>query len=241
MKRRRHYTRIQRTSVVLLLAWFAFIAACSDKPRSRLEKIWDTGKIVMITDTTAHNYYQYRQRPAGFEYELAQAFADYLGVDLQVVTPGGDKMLGALSDGKGDFIAAGLPQLPYWRAFVDFSDAYLGTSKHVIIHMDNHTIRTMDELSGSKVNVVWDTPGHQRLMALNDEAYDIRIVPHKNVTIEELIRRVAEKDGDITIADSYVANLNRRYYPVIRKSFAISDPQNLGWAVRKGKRTGPLC
>lgn len=234
MKRRSHYNFIHRTPVVLLLAWFVVTTACSDKPRSRLEQIWDTGQIVMITDTTAHNYYQYRRRPAGFEYELAQAFADYLGVDLQVVTPGWDKMLGALNDGKGDFIAAGLPQLTDWREFVDFSDAYLETAKHVIVHMDNHTIRAVDDLNGKKVHIGWGTPGHQRLLALNDEGYDIRIVPHKNVTIEELLRRVAEKDIDITIADSHVAYLNRRYFPVIRKSFAISGPQHLGWAVRKG-------
>jgi len=234
MKRRNHYTRIHRTTVVLLLAWFGATAACSDKPRSRLEQIWNAGKIVMITDTNAHDYYQYRRRPAGFEYELAEAFADYLGVGLQVVTPGWDKMFGTLNSGKGDFVAAGLPQLPYWREFVDFSDTYLETAKHVIVHMDNHTIRAMNDLNGKKVHVGWGTSIHRRLLALNDEGYDIRIVPHKKVTIEELIRRVAEKDIDITIADSHVAYLNRRYYPVIRKSIAVSGLQHLGWAVRKG-------
>ena len=230
------YTRIHSTAVALLLAWFGVTAGCSDKPRSRLEQLWNAGRIVMITDNNAHNYYQYRRQPAGFEYELAEAFADYLGVDLQVVTPGWDKMFGALKSGGGDFIAAGIAQEPYWREFVDFSDAYLASERHVIVHMDNSGIRTMDDLNGKKVHVRVGTSNHKRLMKLNDEGYDVRIVPHDNVTTEELIRRVAAREIDITMADSHLAFLNQRYYPTIRKAFSVAGIQRFGWAVRKGDR-----
>jgi membrane-bound lytic murein transglycosylase F len=44
---------------------------------------------------------------------------------------------------------------------------------------------------------------------------------------------VAEQEIEITIADSNVALLNRRYYPETRMIFSIENKQSLGWAVRK--------
>ncbi len=53
-----------------------------------LHKIIKAGQITVITRNTAHCYYTYRDEPMGFEYELAKAFADYLGVKLNVQITG---------------------------------------------------------------------------------------------------------------------------------------------------------
>lgn len=190
----------------------------------------------MITDINAHNYYEYAGRPVGFEYDLAEAFADYLGVELQVITPGWDKMIDMLTTGRGDFIAAGLTRVPYWREWVDFSDAYMEKEQAVIVHMDYHGVQTMADLNGKQVHVRWNTTAYQRLLEMNAAGYDIRIWPHKNVSSDELIRRVAERHIDIAITDSNIAFLNQRYHPLIRKPLSMSGKQRMGWAVRKGDR-----
>ena len=199
-----------------------------------MEQIWKRGKIVMITDSSAHNYYKYARQPMGFEFELAQEFADYLGVELQVITPGWDRMMDTLTTGRGDFIAAGLTRSSYWRDQVDFSDAYMKTNLEVIVHMNNHNIQTISDLNGKQVHVRSGTDAVRRLLALNAKGYDIRIVAHHTEGCDDLIRQVAERDIDITIADSHVAFLNQRYYPVIRKPFSVSDHDQMGWAVNKG-------
>ena len=48
-----------------------------------LHKIIKAGQITVITRNSAHCYYTYREEPMGFEYDLAKAFADYLGVELK--------------------------------------------------------------------------------------------------------------------------------------------------------------
>ena len=73
-----------------------------------LERIKRTGLLKLIADNSIHTYYYYNCRPAGFEYELAVAFADFLHVDLDVVAPGWNNMFATLEQGKGDFIASGL-------------------------------------------------------------------------------------------------------------------------------------
>ena len=42
------------------------------------------GEIVMITRNSPTTYYEDRTGPTGYEYELAKAFADHLGVELKV-------------------------------------------------------------------------------------------------------------------------------------------------------------
>jgi membrane-bound lytic murein transglycosylase F len=199
-----------------------------------MEQIWKRGKIVMITDTNVHNYYWYARQPMGFEFDLAQAFADYLGVELQVIAPGWDRMVDTLATGKGDFIAAGLTRSSYWRERVDFSDAYMKTKLEVIVHMSNHNIQTISDLNGKQVHVRSGTDAYRRLLELNAEGYDIRIAAHHTEGCDDLIRQVAERDIDITIADSHVTFINQRYHPEIRKPFSVSDHVHMGWAVNKG-------
>ena len=49
-----------------------------------LHKVLKSGQITIITRNTPHCYYLYRDEPMGFEYELAQKFADDLGVELKI-------------------------------------------------------------------------------------------------------------------------------------------------------------
>jgi membrane-bound lytic murein transglycosylase F len=210
------------------------VGGCRAQPPSRLEQIWDAGKIVMVTDNNAHCYYMYRGRPAGFEYELAAAFARHLVVDLEVVTPGWDEMFDYLKSGKGDFIAASLTRLPQREKQVDFSDAYLEIRQHVIAHMKNTALRSIEDLAGKTIAVRSGTSYHQRLLELRQQGLDVRVRLLRNMPTEELIRQVAEQEIELTLADTNVALLNRRYYPDIRMPFAVSALQSLGWAVRKG-------
>jgi len=60
---------------------------------------------------------------------------------------------------------------------------------------------------------------------------------HEDTLTEELIRMVPEKEIEVTIAASNIALLNRRYYPDVRITFPIEEPESLGWAVRKGETT----
>jgi ABC-type amino acid transport substrate-binding protein len=74
-----------------------------------LEKILASGEITVITRNNAHCYYFYRDEAMGFEYDLARAFADDLGVKLKVkVIDPQERMVSALDNGSGAFIAASL-------------------------------------------------------------------------------------------------------------------------------------
>ena len=221
--------------IPLLVLVGAIVMACSRD--SSVEGIRRSGELVVITDNNAHCYYNYRGQAMGFEYDLARAFADYLEVDLKVITPGWDGLFPALEKGRGDVVAASLTITDERRARVDFTDTYLPIRQHIILHRDNRTIRTVDDLNGRVVHVRRGSSYHERLRQLRQEGITLEIVLHPNVPTEDLIRQVAEKDIEITVADTNVAQLNRRYYPQVRIGFPIAREESLGWAIRKGNES----
>lgn len=220
---------------VAVLVWVLLMpVSCSRPPEDTLKRIRDTKRLIVVTDNNANTYYNYRGRPMGFEYELAEMFADRLGVELKVITPGWDEMFKALISGRGDLVAAGLTITEERREVVDFSDDYLEVQQQVVVHKNNRSIQEARDLEGKKIHVRARTSYHQRLLELKEDGLDFEIVLHRNTPTEELIRDVAEEKIEVTIADSNIALLNRRYYPDIRVAFPIAEPQYLGWAVRKG-------
>jgi len=169
----------------------------------------------------------------GFEYSLAKAFADYLGVDLTVKTFPWADMIKALNEGKGDFIAASTTITPSRKRMVDFSDEYLSIQQRIIVHEDNHTIKNLADLNGKIIHVRKATSYEERLSELHKTGLNFSLILQDDVPTEELIRQVADKEIDVTVADSIIGELNRRYYPNIKIGIPIEEPQSLGWAVRK--------
>jgi membrane-bound lytic murein transglycosylase F len=188
----------------------------------------------MITQNSANTYYLYRDEPHGFEYELAREFARYLDVDLEVITPGWIEMFEKLTWGEGDFIAAGVTILPSRQVRFDFSSPYLKVRQQVIVHRNNDAVTGIDDLVGRTVHVRAGTSYQKRIAELREEGLDIDLVLVPDLPTELLIGQVARSEIEITVADSNIALLNRRYDPDIRIAFPISEEQSLGWVVRNG-------
>jgi membrane-bound lytic murein transglycosylase F len=219
----------------ILLSLLALFSSCTKK--DSLDAILTSGEITVLTRNNGHCYYTYREKPMGFEYDLAKAFADYLGVKLKVKTPAWESLLEDLEEGEGDFVAASMTIMPSRQEQADFSGSYLAVQQQVIRHKENGDVREIGDLKGKTIHVRRGTSYEARLKALKEKGLDIEIVLHDDVPTEELIRMVAEKEIELTVADSNVAFLNRRYYPEIRIAFPLGKEESLGWAVKKGERT----
>lgn len=221
-------------ALLLILIIVPLVVSCARQ--DALQTILESGEITVLTRNNAHCYYTYRDDPMGFEYDLAKAFSDYLGVELKVVTPNWGGLIDALNEGKGDFIAASLTITPLRRELIDFSDEYLPVQQKIVLHKTNNQIRGVEDLKGKTVHVRCGTSYEERLRELNEEGKGIIIKCYDDMPTEELIRMVAEREIEVTVADSNVALLNRRYYPDIEICFPIEEQQSLGWAVKKGEK-----
>jgi membrane-bound lytic murein transglycosylase F len=206
---------------------------CENPPSSgSLKNIRRVGEITVLTRNNANCYYLYRDQAMGFEYDLAKAFADYLGVSLNIkIASRWDKMIPQLLNGEGAFVAANMTHTPSRAKKVVFSDSYLFIHQHILVHRHNRHIQTPEDLAGEVVHVRRGTSYQEQLEKLKNNGIDLEIKLHDDVPTEELIRQVARKKIRITIADTHIARLNRRYYPEIIIAGVISDKESLAWAV----------
>ncbi|MCI5124278.1 MAG: membrane-bound lytic murein transglycosylase MltF [Candidatus Electrothrix sp. AR5] len=220
--------------VVFFTVFFSAIPDCL-QPSGSLRDIRQQQKIRVIMTNNANVYYRYRGEYMGFEYDLVRAFGNYLGVELEILTPDWDVMLQLLDAGEADFIAAGLTVTPSREALVDFSDGYLEVQQQVIVHKSSNTVQELADLEGKTIHIRAGTSYAERISKLQKDGYALQTVLYTNIPTEELIRKVVHQEIEVTVANSNIALLNQRYYPDMRIAFPVGDPQTAAWAVRTGE------
>lgn len=217
--------------IICLFSALSFFPGCS-KEENSLERIRSQGEITVITDNSTHGYLIYRDEPMGFEYDLAREFADFLHVDLRVITPGWNRMFPALQEKEGDLIAASLTITPGRSRALLFSNEYMTVQQQVVVKNGNRSIRSIEDLDGKTIHIRRNTSYHTRLRQLRASGIDIDIKLYDDIPTEEFLRRIHASEIGITVADSNIIRLNQRYYPDIRVALPITEEQGLGWAVR---------
>jgi peptidoglycan lytic transglycosylase F len=225
-------------AVYLTCALFVFFSILinnekENKTRNSLEKILQIGKIRLITNLSETTYHLYNNTPMGFEYELASKYADFLNVDLDVVTPGWNNLFSYLETGRGDFIAAGLTITKQRLENVNFSIPYLTVQQRLVYHNDRQKIEILEGLAGKTIHVRRGTSYHNRLRTLRKQGIIFNYILHNNTATKEFIRMIADKEIEYTIADSNIAYLNRRYHPNIRVGISLEQKESHGWAIKK--------
>ena len=224
-------------ALLVLILWgigvlYAITPIINDYRFITLHKILKSGQLTVITRNTPHCYYLYRDEHMGFEYELAREFAAYLDVELKIkIVENWKRMVPELRNGNAALIAAGIIITPKRQKQVAFSDGYMDIRQHIIRHRDQAKIKNINDLTGKTVHVQVATAYQERLEELRRQGIDLNIKLHKDLLTEELIQQVAQGDIGLTVADSNIARLNQRHYPRAVMAAAISEMQQLGWAV----------
>ncbi len=78
----------------------------------------------------------------GFEFDLAKAFADYLGVQLKIkVSDKWEEMIPSLKNGKAHVVAASFTVTPKRKKHVAFSNGYMKIHQHIITGRHERNIR----------------------------------------------------------------------------------------------------
>ena len=226
--------KLTRRILILVFLCIPLLTSCAGE--DSLDRIKKSGEIIVLTQNNAHCSYTYRENPMGFEYDLAKAFSRYLGVKLKVLTPPWERLIQALNKGEGDFIAASMTIVPSRQKEVDFSGGYLRIQQKVIVHTNHLRIKKLENLKGKTIHIRRGTSYAERLAELKADGLEINIKLYDDIPTEEFMRMIANKEIEVTVADSNIALLNRRYFPDVKISFPIEEPQLLGWAVRNGEK-----
>lgn len=227
------YALYRTVKLFTFLCCFAFISL--SLPRNSeptvLERVLTEGKITMISRNGPTTYFEGPEGFAGFEYELAAAFADYLGVRLEVVEEEDlGMMLHSIGSNIGDFAGAGLSVTEQRKQFVAFSPSYMEIKQQLLYQAGTSRPKTIEDLYDKQIVVIGNSSHEENLRKLKQSYPRLRWGIRHDLEMMELIEMVHAGEIDFTIVDSNAYDINSLLYPRARVAFDISEPEQLAWA-----------
>ena len=218
------------------------MGTCSTPP-PLLDQVLETGELRVVTRHSPTAYVVGPDgQPSGPEFDLAQAFANELGVQLVIETVQSvSEVLPFMLTGKAHLAAAGLSVTPSRREFVNFGHPYQMVDMHLIYKLGTGKPRSMDEVLGRTIEVVAGTSHVDMLASLQAIYPELNWVENADVEVADLLEKVAAGEIAFTIADSTEFNIQRHFYPDLRVALdlEIGDPlawafprENIGWYIR---------
>lgn len=199
-----------------------------------LPQILEQKELCVITLESSLSYFTDGDNVMGYEYTLCSDYTESLGVDLRfIVARNLEEMRQLLLSGKGDIIVYRMPMSKENKELMAFASNVQKTSP-VLIQSLNDTITDATGLVGRQVYTRKYSRYWHLLNNLNEElGGGIDIVEVDSLNIDQLIRKVAEGEYSLTVADYEVAMLNRMFVPNFNSSVSLGLEQEYAWAVRK--------
>jgi len=246
-----------RYNYILLLVVAILFAACNSNQKPALfnqsdnqveidlDDIVKRGKIKVVTDYNSTNYFVYKGRPLGYQFELLQAMSNQLGIKLEIsVSNNLEKNINDLLNGEIDLIATNFTVTRDRGDRIAFTEPHCVT-RQVLVQQKytnnnasnpgvfNEIIRNQLDLAGKTIYVQENSSFVDRLKNLSNEIGDsINIVEIPDYEVEQLIDLVANGEIPYTVCDENLARINLNFYNNIDVETAISFPQKIAWAVR---------
>jgi membrane-bound lytic murein transglycosylase F len=199
-----------------------------------LEDIKKRGTLRAVVDNSSTSYYIYRGRRMGYEYEMLRNFANRLRVQLQlVVTDDIQEAFRFLNEGTADIIAMNLEVSEERKKFASFTQATNSISTVLVQRDEEEKITDLIDLNNKNIHIRANSIYREQLEALQDTLQLNFNIIEIQESSENLVDMVVSGEIDYTVVDNYLAMVNATYYDNIDVTLQISDPSDVGLAVRK--------
>lgn len=228
LKRR---SRRQRFPGLLIAAVCLLSCGCQPADKTKLAAVKHGGELVVLTRNSPTTYYEGPDGPTGFEYDLAHAFAERLGVRLTIkIADRFADILPMVARREVDFAAAGLTVTAQRAEEVRFTPHYQVIRQQVIHHAKTIPPTNVKDLIGRNIEVIAGSSYLERLELLKKQHPQLTWITVGNMETEELLIQVQEGLTEITISDSNIAAISRQFNPDLRIAFDLGEPEKLAWA-----------
>lgn len=227
---------IQRLFVATIL--LATVAGCNQTlVRDDLEAIQARGELVVITRNNSACYYEAVYGSAGFEYELAKAFANHLGVKLRpLIIEDEADMVEALRRGDADMIAAGFPFGAPAARLVALGPGYLEVKQQVVGRRGGPSVKSIEDLTETPLWVTGSSAGLELLKTVKKKDPRLSYQTLSDYSSEEMLQMVWNRTVPLTVVESNILAMNRRFYPELVVHFSLGGPRQLRWAINPQSR-----
>ncbi|WP_299198499.1 membrane-bound lytic murein transglycosylase MltF [uncultured Amphritea sp.] len=220
-------------SVSLFVALFLY----NQSIRTQVESIQKTGILRVATLNTPTTYYQDNNgEPTGFEYELLKSFADYLGVELELIIPDtfGD-IFTLVKNRSAHIAAAGLTVTDERNQNFLFSPAYAYSTPTLIyrVTQGKPEPKSVADLENKNIKVIANSSHAELLRTLKNTYGYLKWQETTTSSVTELLEDVYEQEIDYTVSDDFIFDAQKSYFPGLKKSLALSKPKPVAWLLIK--------
>ena len=206
------------------------------KTASVLDEIKENKFLNVALLNSPSTYYIGPDGAKGFEYDILNAYAKHLDVDLNITMVNTTKEALELSKNPNIHItSASLAKTKIKEKNFNFGPSYFEAQQQVICYRgmlwSGKFPKSVEDLAGLKIVVGEETSYSETIDSLLEDGFDINATYTSEYSTEELLAKVADNEIDCTIADSNIYALNQRYFPKIALAFSVSNREQLAWVL----------
>ncbi len=214
---------------------FGLLTACQEATVEQTKIETSQNKTLLNVGTLygSQIYVTTEQGEAGFDYEMAQRFADHLGLTLHMQPYGSiDELYKALQNGDIDIIAAGMGETPQRRQLFRLGPPLYYVNQVLVYKQGIRPPKDVSELDDG-IAVISGSSFVETLQELQQLYPQLSWEQHDDKDNEELLAMIARGEIKYTIADSSTFEINRRYMPELRAGPIIREDQPIVWLLPK--------
>lgn len=226
---------------IALLISIPFLLHEIREEKSQLDRVTSSGVLRVMTFNGPTTYYKNGHGESGFEYELAHAFADHLGVELEIVVA--DQFSEIIPEvlARGvDFAAAGLTITEEREQHGMFSESYQTIKQQIVYRSGTRRPRKPAKLVGREIVVTAGSSHVERLNSLQAEYPDLSWTESEQETPETLLIKVWNGEIELTLADSNIISVVKQFHPELHTAFALPPDDKLAWMFSRSNDTSLL-
>ena len=196
-----------------------------------------SGTLTVLTRNIPTAYYHGPDGEMGFEYDLARAFAQELGLELEIkVADSVSETLSVMAENQADIAAAGLTRTSERERHFIFGPDYFTIQQELVYRKNGSHPKDIEDLKNFELVVLARSSYEERLRELQQERPELKWQTTDDYSTDQLLEKIWLKELSCTIADSNIIATNRRHYPELKIAFPISEEQSLAWILNPKQR-----
>ncbi len=164
---------------------------------------------------------------AGFEHDLAEMFAEELGVSVRFVTASQEDFPDLIRANKAHFAAAWLT--PDTSLSARASQPFFKTRDVLVQHEASLPLDELDDLAGRTVHVLAGSRQAVVMAALKDKVARLNVVEVGRSSAGELLEAVASRKVELAVVDEAMFDVALAVAPSLQATLYIGDEQPIAW------------
>ena len=201
---------------------------------TQLDRVKSEGQLRVVTINGPTTFYEGKDGPSGFDYDLASAFAKYLKVELEIdVASSHDEALKKIVRRQSDFAATGTTSNAAKSDRFLFTMSYMTVNEQIVKRQKRPAVSNINAIIGKQIGVTSSTSLIESLEVQKLIYNDLEWTIFDEIDAEELLELVSTEQLDYALVNSNDIMLTRHFFPELAVAFNLKENRELAWIFRK--------